>query len=251
MKRFLTCALSGVFFIWLPNAFADDNGGLLADTPSHIRQAQGDHKVLLTLRADNIQVRAEWRVTSAVKVFDIHEGKLQTVTTIVAPVTHVATIYAVDRFDLLNASYANLTASAVITVEFVSGDAEKLQLSDAPRLTAVAGKALSLHTFVATGGSEGKTYTLVAGGDGHFVLDEASGVLSLRADAEPDIYTLTVEVADDNSEYGCGDGDGGGVGGVGIVGCAAIYGDCKCGNEFAHFCRQWRDWCTNLYDFDG
>ena len=196
MKRFLTCALSGVFFIWLPNAFADDNGGLLADAPSHIRQAQGDHKVLLTLRADNIQVRAEWRVTSAVKVFDIHEGKLQTVTTIVAPVTHVATIYAVDRFDLLNASYANLTASAVITVLFLS-ETEELQLSDAPRLTAVAGKALSLHTFVATGGSEGKTYTLVAGGDGHFVLDEASGVLSLRADAEPDIYTLTVEARDD------------------------------------------------------
>ena len=194
MKRFLTCALSGVFFIWLPNAFADDNGGLLADTPSHIRQAQGDHKVLLTLRADNIQVRAEWRVKNAAGAFDISAGVLSRSTVVVSG-TQVATIYVEDKFDLLNESYANLTASAVITVVFL-GDTE-LQLSDAPRLTAVAGKALSLHTFVATGGSEGKTYTLVAGGDGHFVLDEASGVLSLRADAEPDIYTLTVEARDD------------------------------------------------------
>ena len=194
MKRFLTCALSGVFFIWLPNAFADDNGGLLADTPSHIRQAQGDHKVLLTLRADNIQVRAEWRVKNAAGAFDISAGVLSRSTVVVSG-TQVATIYVEDKFDLLNESYANLTASAVITVLFL-GDTE-LQLSDAPRLTAVAGKALSLHTFVATGGSEGKTYTLVAGGDGHFVLDEASGVLSLRADAEPDIYTLTVEARDD------------------------------------------------------
>ena len=200
MKRFLTCALSGVFFIWLPNAFADDNGGSLADAPSHIRQAQGNHKALLTLRADNIQVRAEWRVTSAVKVFDIHEGELKTVTTIVAPVTHVATIYAVDRFDLLNSSYANLTASAVITVEFLPRDTGEFGLSDVPRLTAVAGEAANLHTLVATGGSGDKTYTLVAGGDGHFVLDEASGVLSLRAEAEPDIYTLTVEARDDAND---------------------------------------------------
>ena len=196
MKRLLTFALSVGFFIWLPNAFADGSGILSLDAPSHIRQTQNDDKALLTLRVDNIQVRAEWQVTSAVKVFDIHEGGLQTVTT-VAPGIHVATIYAVDRFDLLNANYVNLTASAVITVEFVPGEAEELELSDAPRLTAVAGESVSLHTFVANGGSGDKTYTLVAGGDGHFVLDEASGVLSLRADAEPDIYTLTVEARDD------------------------------------------------------
>ena len=194
VKRLLTFALSVGFFIWLPNAFADGSGILSLDAPSHIRQTQNDAKALLTLRVDNIQVRAEWQVTSAVNVFTISAGALHTVTTIVAPVTHVATIYAVDRFDLLNANYVNLTASAVITVEFVSGE---FGLSDAPRLTAVAGEAVSLHTFVAEGGSGDKTYTLVVGGDGHFALDEASGVLSLRADAEPDIYTLTVEARDD------------------------------------------------------
>ena len=197
VKRLLTFALSVGFFIWLPNAFADGSGILSLDAPSHIRQTQNDAKALLTLRVDNIQVRAEWQVTSAVNVFTISAGALHTVTTIVAPVTHVATIYAVDRFDLLNANYVNLTASAVITVEFLSGG---LELLDAPRLTAVAGKAVSLHTFAAEGGSGTNTYTLVEGNDAdYFDLDKDSGVLSLLASAQEGVYTLTVEVRDDNS----------------------------------------------------
>ena len=193
MKRLLTFALSVGFFIWLPNAFADGNGILSLDAPSHIRQTQNDDKALLTLRVDNIQVRAEWQVTSAAKVFDIHEGELRTVTT-VAPGIHVATIYAVDKFDLLNDSYVNLTASAVITVEFLS---EGLELADAPRLTAVAGKAVSLHTFVAEGGSGDNTYTLVAGGDGYFSVGATSGVLSLSVNAQERVYTLTVRAAEE------------------------------------------------------
>ena len=200
VKRLLTFALSAGFFIWLPNAFAD-GGGLSLDAPSHIRQTQGEGNALLTLRVDNIQVRAEWRVTDADKVFTIKAGSnvgvLHTVTTIVAPVTHVATIYVEDTFDLLNDSYANLTASAVITVKFESGG---LELADAPRLTAVAGKAVSLHTFVAEGGSGDKTYTLVAGGDGHFDLDKDSGVLSLQASAQAGVYTLTVQAAEEGLE---------------------------------------------------
>ena len=193
IKRFLTFALSVGFFIWLPSAFADGSGILSLDAPSHIRQTQNDDKALLTLRVDNIQVRAEWQVTSAVKVFDIDEGELRTVTT-VAPGIHVATIYAVDKFDLLNDSYVNLTASAVITVEFLSGG---LELADAPRLTAVAGKAVSLHTFVAEGGSGDKTYTLVAGGDGYFSVGATSGVLSLSVNAQAGVYTLTVRAAEE------------------------------------------------------
>ena len=196
MKRLLTFALSAGFFIWLPNAFADGNGILSLDAPSHIRQTQGEGNALLTLRVDNIQVRAEWQVTSAVKVFDIHEGELRTVTTIVAPVTHVATIYAVDKFDLLNASYVNLTASAVITVEFESGE---FGLSDAPLLIAVAGEAANLYTLVATGGSGNNTYTLVGGNADYFDLDKDSGVLSLLASAQAGVYTLTVQVADNSS----------------------------------------------------
>ena len=206
MKRLLTFALSVGFFIWLPNAFADGSGILSLDAPSHIRQTQNNHKALLTLRVDNIQVRAGWEVTDADSVFTIkadgNAGVLQTVKTIVAPVIHVATIYAVDEFDLLNSSYANLTASAVITVEFKSGAAEELGLDDVPRLTAVAGEAGILHTLVATGGSGGKTYTLVGGGDGHFGLDKNSGVLSLRASGQAGVYTLTVEVADADGASG-------------------------------------------------
>ena len=200
MKRLLTFALSVGFFIWLPNAFADGGDILSLDAPSHIRQTQtpGDDNALLTLRVDNIQVRAGWEVTDAAKVFTINagmspnEGVLRT--TVNATDTHVATIYAVDRFELLNPSYANLTASAVITVKFESGE---LELSDAPRLTAVAGKAANLHTFAAQGGIGARTYTLVAGNaEGHFSLGVESGVLSLLASAPVAIYTLSVQVRD-------------------------------------------------------
>ena len=203
MKRLLTFALSVGFFIWLPNAFADGSGILSLDAPSHIRQVQTtEGSPLLTLRVDNIQVRAGWEVTDADSVFTIkadgNAGVLQTVKTIVAPVTHVATIYVEDKFDLLNPSYANLTASAVITVEFKSGAAEELGLDDVPRLTAVAGEAGILHTFAATGGSGGKTYTLVGGNDAdYFGLDKNIGVLSMQASAQAKVYTLTVQVADD------------------------------------------------------
>ena len=198
VKRLLTFALSVGFFIWLPNAFADGNGILSLDAPSHIRQTQNDPNALLTLRVDNIQVRAEWRVTDAAKVFTIKAGVLQTVTTIVAPATHVATIYVEDKFDLLNDSYVNLTASAVITVKFESGG---LELADAPRLTAVAGEAVSLHTFVATGGSGGETYTLVGGNDDeYFSVGATSGVLSLSMNAKAGVYTLTVQAAEEGLE---------------------------------------------------
>ena len=335
VKRLLTFALSAGFFIWLPNAFAD-GGGLSLDAPSHIRQTQGEGNALLTLRVDNIQVRAEWRVTDADKVFTIKAGSnvgvLHTVTTIVAPVTHVATIYVEDKFDLLNDSYVNLTASAVITVKFESGG---LELADAPRLTAVAGEAVSLHTFVATGGSGGETYTLVGGDDAeYFSVGATSGVLSLSVNAKAGVYTLTVQAAEEglepvealatvevlaalslagappftviasvamslhtfiasggigvktytllageeeyfsvdagsgvlslsvNAELGRhtltvqvmdardntahSDGDGGGVGGVEVGEGVVIYGDCQYGDEFAHIYRQRRDWDTNL-----
>ena len=198
VKRLLTFALSVGFFIWLPNAFADGGGPLSLDAPSSIRQTQGEGNALLTLTVDNIQVRAEWRVTNADNVFTIkaenNAGMLQTVKTIVAPVKHVATIYAVDRFDLLNADYTNLTASAVITVEFLSGD---VLLADAPLLFAIAGREVSLHIFIATEGMGAYTYSLVAGdGAEYFTLGETSGVLSVLDNAAVRGYTLSVEVMD-------------------------------------------------------
>ena len=194
MKRLLTFALSVGFFIWLPNAFADGNGILSLDAPSHIRQTQEDPKDLLTLRVDNIQVRAEWRVDNAAAAFDIADGVLQLTAAETSGLgTQVVTIYVEDKFDLLNDSYANLTASAVITVEFLSGE---FGLSDAPLLMAVAGEAAKLHAFSATGGSGDKTYTLVADDESYFSVDADSGVLSLLTVAQEGVYTLTVQAID-------------------------------------------------------
>ena len=199
MKRLLTFALSVGFFIWLPNAFADGSGILSLDAPATVRQVQTTHgSPLLTLRVDNIQVRAGWGVEQD-SVFTIkagvspNEGVLHTVTTVETGKEYVATVYAVDEFDLLNPAYVNLTARAVITVVFVSGETG-LNLSDV-RLTAVAGEAVSLYTFAATGGSGDNTYTLGDDYD-YFDLDENSGVLSLRASVKVAEYVLMVKVAD-------------------------------------------------------
>ena len=199
VKRLLTFALSVGFFIWLPNAFADGSGILSLDAPATVRQVQTTHgSPLLTLRVDNIQVRAGWGVEQD-SVFTIkagvspNEGVLHTVTTVVPGKEYVATIYVEDKFDLLNPAYVNLTARAVITVVFVSGETG-LNLSDV-RLTAVAGEAVSLYTFAATGGSGDNTYTLGDDYD-YFDLDENSGVLSLRASVKVAEYVLMVKVAD-------------------------------------------------------
>ena len=193
VKRLLTFALSAGFFIWLPNAFADGNGILSLDAPSHIRQTQGGGNALLTLRVDNIQVRAEWREDNAANAFDVADGVLRLTATATSGLgTQVVTIYVEDKFDLLNDSYVNLTASAVITVEFKSGE---FGLSDAPLLMAVAGEAGVLHIFSATGGS-GNTYTLVADDESYFSVDADSGVLSLLTVAQEGVYTLTVQAID-------------------------------------------------------
>ena len=198
VKRLLIFALSVGFFIWLPNAFADGNVILSLDAPTHIRQMQNDPKDLLTLRVDNIQVRAEWREDNAANAFDIEDGVLRLTATETSGLgTQVVTIYVEDKFDLLNDSYVNLTASAVVTVVFLSGE---LGLDDAPLLMAVAGEAANLHTFVATGGSGTNTYTLVGDDDaGYFDLDKNSGVLSLQASGQEGVYTLTVQVADEDN----------------------------------------------------
>ena len=215
VKRFLTFALSVGFFIWLPSAFADGSGILSLDSPASpatFRQVQTtEGSPLLTLRVNNIQVRADWEVTDAAEVFTIsagspNEGVLWATGN--ATDTHVATIYVEDKFELLNPAYANLTASAVITVVFDSG----VRLP-APRLIAVVGDKGSLYTFAAEGGSEDNTYTytyaLVGGNDDdYFGLDEDSGALSLRAGSQEGVYTLTVQVT-----YG---------GGVSVVAVATV-----------------------------
>ena len=115
--------------------------------------------------------------------------------------THVAKIYAVDRFDRLNPNYANLTASAVITVDFVLGGTE-LYFANAPppglsvpaRLTV----AVTLHQFTGANGVGAYTYNLVEDGSGYFALNTVSGVLSLpsKSDMLAGTYDLRVAVSD-------------------------------------------------------
>ena len=190
MKRLLTFVLSVGFFIWLPNAFADD-GGLSLDFPSSIRQTQGEGNALLTLTVDNIQVREAWEVVDDNDVFSIDGGVLKATMDALGP--HVVTIYAVDEFDLLNDDYVNLTASAVITVVFLSGE---VRLLPVPRLIAVAEEAVNLYTLEASGGDGAKTYTLLAGDEKYFSVDADSGVLALSASVEVGEYTLTVQATD-------------------------------------------------------
>ena len=196
MKKLLTFILSLGFFILLPNALADGESGLSIKAPmSKQVQSENDHVILMTLEVTNIQVRAEWRVNSVGDVFGIdaqsgvlsvRANKQQTLT---------ATVFVEDQFNLLNSQYANLTASAVLTVEILG-----ISLSDAPRLYADVGNAVSLHTFTARGGAGTKTYTIVAGDEDYFTLDSASGVLSLRANATVGVYTLSVKVIDEADE---------------------------------------------------
>ena len=70
-----------------------------------------------------------------------------------------------------------------------------LSLATVPPLTVIAGRVA--HTLAASGGIGTPTYAILAGNtDGHFALDAASGVLSLRADAALGRHTLTLQVAD-------------------------------------------------------
>ena len=88
------------------------------------------------------------------------------------------------------------TAETVATVEVSAA----LSLAGAPSFTVIASVAMSLHTFVASGGIGLKTYTLLAGGAGeYFSVDAASGVLSLSMNAPAREYMLTVQVKDERS----------------------------------------------------
>ena len=189
MIRFLLFALSAGIFILLPNALAD-GGGLSIKTPLQV-QAENNQVILMTLKVNNIQVRAEWRVNSASGAFSIDAQSGVLSVRADKQQTLIATVFVEDQFNLLNSQYTNLTASAVLTVAILS-----LSLPNA-RLYADAGNGINLHTFAARGGTGTKTYTVIAGNADYFTLDPASGVLSLHANATVGIYTLLVKVIDE------------------------------------------------------
>ena len=196
MKRLLTLALSLGFFIWLPSAFADGDG-LSLNAPATFRQVQvlpEGGSSLLTLNVNNIQVRAAWDVVDDNDVFTIQAGVLKATAEATGP--HVVTVYAVDQFELLNPAYVNLTASAVITVVFESGN--KFGFVDVPllRLSVIEGSGDSIYTFVVTNGLAPYVYGVDGAESGYFSIDPPdSGDLSIGA-ATVGIYTLSVTVDD-------------------------------------------------------
>ena len=155
--------------------------------------------LLLTLRANNIQVQEIWRVTNAANAFTVsNDGELYL--TVNEMTILVATVYLVDNFQRLNVAYENLTASAIITVA-VDVDVEmevevSLILADAPRLYITAGVANDeLHVFQAMGGTAPYTYSLTANPD-PTAFTFSNGTLSVNDNAAIKVYTFTVVVMD-------------------------------------------------------
>ena len=98
---------------------------------------------------------------------------------------HTLTLRVTDERNNDDETVATVDVSAV------------LSLAAVPSFTVIASLGMNLHTFVAGGGIGAPTYAIVSGNDKNgFILDAASGVLSLSVNAEPDNYVLSVEVTD-------------------------------------------------------
>ena len=281
MKRFLALTLLIGFFAFLPSASADGDNGLHI-IPADVHQSASSGTAMLTLKATNIQVRAKWRLDGDSPFAITDNGELR-LTAELSPTIIVATVIVEDMFSELNRNYQNLTATALITVEFMFGTlriinpptrllaafgmggamalktsggmgehtfrlysasdyftlgetsgilsvaasvavgqyamtievqdetatlfitviaeveaADNLILANAPPLaaTVIAGIALSLHTFTASGGLGTLTYALIGSHAGHFSIDKRDGVLRIHGDTEAGVYTLSVEVSD-------------------------------------------------------
>ena len=105
-----------------PFAFAEDGGALTIDAPSQVRlPLAGPNLELLTLRVNNIQVRAEWDVEGNDSAdFSVDGGTLVLVSEVNSPTTKSAVVVVRDKFSYLNSSYTDLEAKATINIEFVS-----------------------------------------------------------------------------------------------------------------------------------
>ena len=148
--------------------------------------------LLLTLQANNIQVREVWQVDNAANAFTVkNDGELYLTVVNNKAAIFVATVYLIDNFQALNTAYQNLTASAVITVEVMLG----LLAAQPPRLEVAAGVAEEVYVFEASGGTMPHTYALRRDNPADaFVF--SNGTLSVSANATIGEYRFTVEVAD-------------------------------------------------------
>ena len=157
------------------------------------RQLQTPSQVVITLRADNIQVRARWQVSNDINAFYIDEygdGLLYLTAYINDPTTLDVTVYLEDDFKLLNSAYDNLMAAATIRVEVMLGT---ISIINPPLLYAAAGVAEIVHIFLPQGGKRPYTYVTP---DIPSVFAYENGTLSIQENAVENEYRFTVEIAD-------------------------------------------------------
>ena len=158
------------------------------------RQLQTPSQVVITLRADNIQVRARWQVSNDINAFYIDEygdGLLYLTAYINDPTTLDVTVYLEDDFKLLNSAYDNLMAAATIRVEVMLGT---ISIINPPLLYAAAGVAEIVHIFLPQGGKKPYQYITPSNIPSGFTYE--NGTLSIQANAVEGEYRLTVEIAD-------------------------------------------------------
>ena len=158
------------------------------------RQLQTPSQVVITLRADNIQVRARWQVSNDINAFYIDEygdGLLYLTAYINDPTTLDVTVYLEDDFKLLNSAYDNLMAAATIRVEVMLGT---ISIINPPLLYAAAGVAEIVHIFLPQGGKKPYQYIMPSNLPSGFTYE--NGTLSIQENAVENEYRFTVEIAD-------------------------------------------------------
>ena len=194
MTRFLALTLLIGFFAFLPNASADGENGLHI-IPADVHQTASGGTAMLTLNVSNIQVRAKWRLGGDSPFAITDNGELRLTATLSDPSIIVATVIVEDMFSELNRDYQNLTATALITVEFISGT---LRIINPPaRLLAAFGMGgtMAFHT---SGGMGERAFRLYSASD-YFTLGETSGILSVAASVAVGEYAMTIEVQDETA----------------------------------------------------
>ena len=194
MTRLLALTLLIGFFAFLPSASADGDNGLRI-IPADVYQSASSGAAMLTLNVSNIQVRAKWQMGGDSPFAITDNGELRLTATLSDPATIVATVIVEDMFSDLNSDYQNLTATALITVEFISGI---LRIVNPPaRLLAASGMGgtIALQT---SGGMGERIFDLYSASD-YFTVDETSGILSVAASVAVGQYAITVKVQDETA----------------------------------------------------
>ena len=123
MKKLLSFVLFALLAALTTTVFGDNDGALSIVTPAQnlrLPQAEGGVSIF---DVKNIQVEAKWSIEPPTPLsIDINNGELHFIYGEAKPdVPVVFTVKVEDNFKRLNSEYENLAATAVITINFLSG----------------------------------------------------------------------------------------------------------------------------------